>query len=308
MPNPSQPFLVLLTATNSSGTTEANVEVKFTSSQDTSGIELTDSLGRVIYDLANIGWTSGETITIISAGRFNNEISIDTFIPIVGMATVNISLSQRTKFSGVATGYKTPSIIHTVGDNPVTMDNPFPSAILGFNGTSWRDVELDEITRALAFISYAHHEIHEACHYFIRDFVDLGNGVTRDMLLITPNTDKKAHLILEIDHELEGSVHFYEEPTTSANGTAITTINRYRDSSNASELKVFHTPTVGAVGTLIEQDQKGSGKKFGSSGRDAEEIVLKRNTKYLLRMTNQTANNNLFNWTIDWYEHQNKEA
>lgn len=36
--------------------------------------------------------------------------------------------------------------------------------------------------------------------------------------------------------------------------------------------------------------------------------TLKQNTKYLLRFTNATTNNNWCSMKIDWYEHVNKLA
>lgn len=132
---PQAPFLVLTTVTNSSGTAEAAAEVVYSSSSGTSAPQITDSLGRIIYDLSTIGYTDGETITVTTNDRFNNDISTDTFEVSEFMYVLNITLTQRTKFSGIVTGYKVPSIIHTVGDKPVTKDNPLPINIIGSNIT-----------------------------------------------------------------------------------------------------------------------------------------------------------------------------
>ncbi len=127
--NPYTPFLVLVTVTNSSGTAEPSAEVIFASSIGSSKIQTTDSLGRLIYDLANIGYTNGETITITTNDRFNNDTSTDTFVVEGFMDTVNITLTQRTKAVKV-TGYNVPSVIHTIGDKPVTKDNPLPVTLI----------------------------------------------------------------------------------------------------------------------------------------------------------------------------------
>ena len=268
----------------------------------------TNSEGIYLFDLSDIGYEVGETIIIRVVDKFNNELKDHEYTVTGSFSEENITLVVRTLVQN-GSALQRQNVLHSVGKTPITVDNTLPIGLFAFNGTNFRGLEQDEITRAMAVIDYAHHEIHEGDHFFVRDFVDLGNSATRDILLISPNSTKVAHLTLEIDHELEGSVKLYETTVTSANGTAIPRINRKRNGSDGSGMLVFHTPTVSAVGTLLEQDQKGSGNKFGNiANRASEEIMLKRNTKYLIRMTNITANNNLFNWTIDWYEHTSKEA
>ena len=129
MPNPTVPFLVLVTVTNSSGTAEASAEVIFSSAAKTSIIQRTNSLGILIFDIANIDYTSGETITITTNDRFNNDTSIDTFTASGSMYEANITLEQRTK-AVRTTGYAVPSVIHTIGDKPVTEDNPLPVTLI----------------------------------------------------------------------------------------------------------------------------------------------------------------------------------
>jgi hypothetical protein len=47
----------------------------------------------------------------------------------------------------------------------------------------------------------------------------------------------------------------------------------------------------------------GVGRGVGGSTRDDEEILLKQNTKYLLRITEANIANTIINWSLDWYEH-----
>lgn len=182
------------------------------------------------------------------------------------------------------------------------------SRIVAFNGTNWREIKIDETTRILEIITDEHHEVHAGSHYFIKDFTDLGNGATQDILIVTPDETAWAHLVLAVTHELEASVQFYEDTVVSANGTEQTIFNSNRNSSNTAGCKIYEGPTVTTVGTLLEQDQKGSAKKFGGAGRSADEIILKQNTNYLLRTTNQTASDNLVNWELVFYEHTNLDS
>ena len=89
----------------------------------------------MIFDIANIEYTSEETITITTNDRFNNDTSIDTFIVEGFMYNANITLSQRTRGVNV-TGYTVPSMIHKVGNEPVTTTNPLPVETVDANGNN----------------------------------------------------------------------------------------------------------------------------------------------------------------------------
>ncbi len=182
------------------------------------------------------------------------------------------------------------------------------AAMFGWNGTNFRPIGIDESTRHTTTIAQAHAEIHEGRHFFCRDYTDLGNGGVSNILIVTPNINRQAHLTIEIEHELEASVEFARDWGASGNGVAMGAVNRDENSSTTPTVGIFSTPTLTTSGTTIERDRKGSGKKFGGGGRGEEEIILRTNTKYLLQITNRTANNNLVNWTIDWYEHLPKDA
>ena len=166
--------------------------------------------------------------------------------------------------------------------------------------------EIDDWTRAFATVTYAHHEIHEGDMYTTCNVTDLANGATVNILIRTPNTLKWSHLLWDLDHELEATVTFYEAATVTANGTELMARNRDRNSSNTAGTKIYVGPTVTAVGTQLCRVQQGAGNKAGGSDRAENEWVLKQNTVYLLRITNNTANNNLISTRLIWYEHTNE--
>ena len=130
MLNPFSPFLVFGIVINSSGTAEPSATVKITTSLGTMSCD-TDSLGRYIKDIADIGYTDGETVTLDNQDQFNNEFSEDTFVLSGGMKEVNISLSVRSKAQGNPTGYTTKTMLHNIGNKPITKDNPLPIEIIG---------------------------------------------------------------------------------------------------------------------------------------------------------------------------------
>lgn len=167
---------------------------------------------------------------------------------------------------------------------------------------------LESETYAVKTIDYAHHEIHSGSSFFVWDRQDLSNGAVFDYTVITPNTTKWAHFVLEAVSESEMCVQMYEDPTLSANGTAMVEYNKNRNSSKTATTQVLYTPTVTSVGTtVIFEDQWGSGRKIGGGSRGVEEWILKQDTKYLVRFTNLTTNANFLSVHFNWYEHSNKE-
>lgn len=167
-------------------------------------------------------------------------------------------------------------------------------------------IGVDKATRSIQTIDYAHHEIHEGDHYFVKGWMDLTNAQVFDFLATTPDTLKWAHMLVEFSAEAESHITIYEGTTTSADGTAVTAVNRDRNSSNTAGLVVTHTPTITGVGTQIASYKMGSSQKTGGTVRANAELILKQNTKYLIRITNDTALNNWFDYLADWYEHTNK--
>lgn len=172
-------------------------------------------------------------------------------------------------------------------------------------GSTGIEAKQDRSTGAMACIDYEHSEIHAGDHYFIKDWSDIAGSTTVDFLVVTPNTTKWAHMVLEFSFEAEANITVYEGATTSANGTAITINNRQRNSVNTAGITAFTGPTVTTTGTSIARYKAGTGKSAGGEVRAAAELVLKQNTKYLIRVINDTVTTNWCDYLADWYEHTN---
>ena len=169
---------------------------------------------------------------------------------------------------------------------------------------TYKNVRLDSATGYMVTMEPSHHEVHEGEAFVACDVTDLANAAVRDILVVTPDTTKWAHMTITVTTEAETDMKFYAETTASANGTAIGAYNRNRNSATAATTLVFHTPTVagGSEGTLIYALHWGSGKGSGGSDRASEEWILKRNRKYLLRITNATTSANQTSIVLNWYE------
>lgn len=185
-------------------------------------------------------------------------------------------------------------------------------------GTWWRrakigsdevagEARIDSVTEALMTITYPHHEIHDGSRYFYAELITLGNSGTREILITTTDTAKHGHFTMEISANKETVVRLFED-SDSTGGTALTPRNRNRNYPDAATISLAHTPTVTTDGTLLIIEQFGeatgpaTSKAGGTTSGGRLELVLKQNTKYLLRITSASDTNDI-NIILDWYEH-----
>lgn len=171
------------------------------------------------------------------------------------------------------------------------------------------NVSLDQIettTNSVKTISYAHGELHSGSHYVVRNAANLAKNTAKDILIVTPDTTRWAHMTIGVEsNDSAVETYLYEAPTTTANGTLDGTRNRNRNYTDDNTTLVYENPTVTATGTLLAKVILGSGKATGGGARDNEEFVLKQNTKYLLRIVEPNVAATNINWNLDWYEHTN---
>lgn len=181
-------------------------------------------------------------------------------------------------------------------------------ATQGARGNNMR-VSVDQVevtTNSLKTITYSHAELHSGDHYFSKQTFILASGAAKNILIVTPNTTRWAHMIFGASGETgEIQIDIYEGTTTSDNGTRDNERNRNRNFADNNTTLIYENPTITGNGVLLISQTFGASKTTGGGGRDAEEILLKQNTKYLFKITNNTVSNNKINTQIDWYEHTN---
>ena len=169
---------------------------------------------------------------------------------------------------------------------------------------------------AVIAIPPEHHEIHCGDSYTAHHVEDLSNSATIDYVIIVPDwgtvngtntgsdqTIKVAHLVGEIFGEAETSFWLYENPTVSDNGSALNVVNRNRNSTFTDFLNIYRGATITAVGSELEHAKFGSGKLIGGGVSRTDEWVLRNNTTYLLRVTNDTTSNNYHTIRFQYYIH-----
>jgi len=181
-----------------------------------------------------------------------------------------------------------------------------PQALI--NNTDYRYIRADSATHTLQAIDYAHHEVHAGSHFMYSDAVELASGAAQYYLITTPDTTKWAH----IGYELGGSVitQFEIYEGTDKTGTSLQTVFNNDRNSGKTATTTIHKGVSGGTtdGALIHLHKGGSSTgstREGVSSGSGEEIILKQNTKYILRITSGT-NGNLTNVILEWYEHTNK--
>ena len=173
----------------------------------------------------------------------------------------------------------------------------------------WRDLRVDASTHTLQIIDYEHHEIHAGSHFKAGyQNTDRDTDETVAITITTPDTDKEIHFTMTAQSTGAATVQLFRTPTLSAAGTAVTPFNRNENSDTVSVATVKHTPTITANGTKIsEKWVGGDGFKtsVGGEHRGDSEIILKRNTTYLIL---GTANADAIKLAVgaDWYEHTPK--
>jgi len=187
--------------------------------------------------------------------------------------------------------------------DPVTVRNTCLAS-----DADYRSPRIDLVTHMLQAIDHAHHKAHEGAHFFYTDSVAIDSGVSQDYLITAPDTAKWSHLGFEFDGTAITSLVLYEG--ADRDGTALQVIvNNNRNSATAATTTVYKGTSGGTTdGTAIYRHAGGtatSAERNGINEGSGQEIILKQNTKYLLRITSGT-NGNLTNLRLEWYEHTNK--
>jgi hypothetical protein len=97
---------------------------------------------------------------------------------------------------------------------------------------------------------------------------------------------------------------FLYEGSVVTGGTAITAINKNRNSLVTSQSAALSNPTVTTLGTPILSQILigGVGKKAGGGQIGTSDLILKPLTTYLFRLTNVNSTDHAAEIVLEWYE------
>ena len=168
---------------------------------------------------------------------------------------------------------------------------------------------IDITSNAMRTVTETDAATHRGKH-FKAGFQDLAmsTGDVIELVLVTPNTTEWAHFSLRSSYTGIVTVDMFEGATLSDDGTAVTRLNRNRNSDIVSTTLAYHTPSITTTGTKIVSKFLGSEgfrSDIGESFAGSDHFLLKQNTKYILRLTAVT-NNIKCSIGGDWLEIINK--
>jgi hypothetical protein len=175
--------------------------------------------------------------------------------------------------------------------------------------TVMKHLRSDRSTESLMTIDYAHHEIHDGTMFSYDDVITLGSGATQDYVITVPDTTTWPHLAFDIESCDGGMTFELYEGTDKVGTTLQTTYNRNRNSATTATTTIHKGQSGGTTdGTRIGWRSSGTGAAGGKvSGQvgEATERVMKRNTKYIVRITSKAASN-VVSVRFMFYEHTDR--
>jgi len=169
----------------------------------------------------------------------------------------------------------------------------------------------DDEVHSLAVIDEQHRMNHAGFMFHTSGkVIGMVDANVDDFLLVTGDIHPHIQLLNFDFGAGDIDIVSYEDTTTSNDGTPITALlNTNRNSSITPLLTMFSAPTVTGVGTLLHTawmppvgtgiGQSASGISGGGNG---EEWELKPNSKYMIRITNNSGSTIDYRYELRWYE------
>jgi hypothetical protein len=176
---------------------------------------------------------------------------------------------------------------------------------------SFPGAEIDEVTGALVVINVPHHEVHESEMFMASRKSPDGAPIADDAnldILFRVGAAVNAHTVMAIAAGGDAELSLYENPTVTLDGTPLARVNMDRSRVRIATSLAFHTPTIGAVGTLLFNFFSPGGTGGNSAGgtgiiaRPGTEWILRAGVDYLLRSINRAGNAQPMSDLIQWYE------
>ena len=167
---------------------------------------------------------------------------------------------------------------------------------------------IDGSTEAQIILDYEHYEVHAGTHFFFADGITLNSGDTQDYLLTAPDVASFCHTVFIFNSGLGATFSLSEG--ADRDGTTLQSVpNSNRNSSTIAGCTIHKGISGGTTdGTVLAKFSAGSasvGGKIGGGARSEEEVVLKRDTKYVFTATSSVISNNISIF-FTWYEHLDK--
>jgi hypothetical protein len=165
-------------------------------------------------------------------------------------------------------------------------------------------LKMDSTTKSLMTVDYPHHEIHGGSSYSFSRQVTIPAADDEEILIVTPDTAKWAHMIWSFICDAAFTVTVFEGTgLTTPTNLSSTIKNRNRNSDNTSGLTIGHTPAAGSGDGTPIWTFSGGANKTVTTAEGRLEFILKQNEEYLIRVA--ASQNDVATILLDWYEHTN---
>lgn len=163
--------------------------------------------------------------------------------------------------------------------------------------------------RAMTMQSYVEANVKNGLQFeFGTQATTVATGANLDILFVT---GAKPVIIKDRAISFNGAgiaAVVYETPTVSANGTALFVGNLSRIAPQSTTISAYQGPTVSNAGTQISAPNASIGSTAqgqsvtGTFSTGGAERILKPNTSYLLRITNNDTSSCKIAVYVTWYE------
>lgn len=163
-------------------------------------------------------------------------------------------------------------------------------------------VETDKF-KSVQTIEYAHASVHNDILVIASDFdidVDVASPKT---YLHTAPANKETHVIFDVTLSESGVVRIYNNPTITANGTALPHV-RLNQYSTKNIITTYADPTLSDIGTLIWIGYISAGtggNAVGGVTRNGQEFVLPAGESLVVEITPATDNEQV-GFAAEYYE------
>ena len=167
---------------------------------------------------------------------------------------------------------------------------------------------IDKSSRANANMDLNHNKIHDGLHYYISEYITLGAGAVGDFVLEVGAHD--VHFVFSVGSDIAGFiVQTYEDVDADEDGTPYAILNNCRPRALLNpclDVLRYNPSNIVTAGKLRLRNTKiGEGgtpsTRTGGSLIRSDEVVLTKNIKYLLRITNLSSANNDINVSMSYY-------
>lgn len=153
----------------------------------------------------------------------------------------------------------------------------------------------------------AHHRLYNGRLFSAaHDIQDLGSGSSYRLLFRTSESMPPNRVEL-IQYEIVAveqpvTAVFYEAPTVSSEGIAVSVVCRNRQDPRAANVQIYHGTSVSDNGVIIGLNRITGVKHGGGGDQNVGGWLLKSNTDYLVVITNNHNNTNDIIMSATWSE------